>query len=127
MRFYLQNENINPEDICIVGSAVLNVFGLRESRDVDIIVADKIANKFSQGPQKLNDEKTLEKVTKSWLRDTKGKIIISDDKLIYDDNFHFNYEGFKFVKLDLVYLKKTFTRREKDIQDLTLIENFLKG
>ena len=98
--------------------------GIREANDVDIIVAEKIADRFTQGPQKLNEEKTLEKVTSGYLRDETGKILISDDKLIYDATYHFCKEGFKFLKLDLVYLKKSFHGREKDIRDLMLMKKF---
>lgn len=124
---YLLKKGIPKNDICLVGSSVLEVCGIRESNDLDIIIAKESAKDYAECAVKLTKTNSIEKVGVGWLRI--GNKTIPDDQLVFDYDCHFWYHGFKFVNLDYVRLKKNICNREKDKKDMKLITKFyeIKG
>lgn len=119
-RQYLYEKEIPYESVCIVGSIVLDILGVRKANDLDFIVLSKYADKFSNKAIKVTKSKKIERVKKNWL--SNGNILIySDDEIIESSYLHFYYQGFKIVKMPLVVYKKSIMRREKDLKDLELI------
>ncbi len=108
----------------IFGSGPLAIRGIRESKDIDIIVKkevwDELARKYRIEGEKKNLIKIDKiKVWKDWLN-------LSDkiDEMI--DNADI-IEGLPFVKLKYLLEWKKFMGRDKDIKDIKLIEDYLEN
>ncbi len=127
LKCYCQENNIRTKDICVVGSSLLELKGIRHAHDIDVCVSEQLGKKFSTGAQKLLcDDDSLEKVGRGWFKDSRGNILVSDDQIIYDSDCHFTYQDIKFVNLEFVYYKKKIAMRDKDVRDLALMEEYAK-
>lgn len=115
--------DINPKNICIVGSAVLEAYGLRECDDIDFILDDSSREKMGLGAEGIKLSGGLEIVKKDGFFDEKHNELL-DSVILNNDNYHFYVNGFKFINLDYVYLKKNEGKREKDVLDAKLIRVF---
>lgn len=123
---FTKEHNIDINDTCIVGSSPLEVVGIRNSTDIDIVVSSEMRTVYGDGVNHLTD--TLDIVTRNYVRNNSG-VIITDDQLIHDDNCHFMFMGCKFANIDYVLLRKSSSEREKDIIDVKLMQvynNYVK-
>lgn len=97
------------DDFCITSSAILDVYGLRESQDLDYLhKTDLNVNINNISPHK---DKWL-----SYYHTHKHDII-------YNPENHFYFNGFKFATLDVIKQMKENRNEEKDIKDITIINN----
>jgi len=113
----LLNLKINPNDICIVGGAVLSIFNIRNHDDIDIIVLSNIRDKICPNDKAFNISKNIEIVGKNWYK------YISDNELIKNNKYHFIYKNFKFINIEIIYLKYKYSKRKKHINDFNKIKN----
>lgn len=118
---FCMNNGINVEDTCIVGSSPLEVLGIRESTDIDIVVSPELRNKYGDGVTHLTSN--LDIATRNYVRNYQN-VKIYDEQLIYDDNQHFIFMGCKFANVDSVKYRKQHSDRDKDIRDVRRIEIF---
>lgn len=122
---------LDDSNSVVIGSGILNALGIRESRDIDVVVESE---KFYQ----LLEEETLSgfvNETGSFLL-TNGVVEISDgwhiEKLGIDLSFEklkpqsTVIDGVRYANIELVLEIKRLWAREKDIKDVSLIENFLE-
>tara|TARA_E500000305_G_scaffold97944_1_gene89246 strand:+ start:259 stop:648 length:390 start_codon:yes stop_codon:yes gene_type:complete len=117
----LANNKISKEEVCIVGSAVMTLHGLRENNDIDIILKDTVRNKiFPLKTTKLS--KNIELVSFHWLHSNKK---ITDNEIIENKLYHTRYCGYKFVSLTLLEERKNNSQKQKDKKDLSLIRGAL--
>lgn len=122
-KLWCGEHNIPITDTCIVGSASMNVFGIKEAEDVDFTLLSQYRTQLNgDGPYKISDN--LEIVRQNYVRSIDGDVI-TDKALIGDDNLYFWFYGCKFLNLDLLYKKKQFNNRPKDIEDLRKLDLFM--
>lgn len=97
----------NREDYCITSSMLLEMYGLRKANDIDYLhITDNNLN-----------HKDISVHSKKWLSYyTKSK-----DEIIYNPNYYFYFNGYKFSTLQIVKEMKENRKEEKDIRDLELI------
>ena len=107
---YLKRHGIFPDEICIVGGAVLEAIGLRKI--------------YGNGGWHLASHLSI--AIKGYVRSA-DKICITNDELIYNTHYYFVYRGFKFARPEVVYYRKKNDIRPKDMRDVKLIEEFLKN
>ncbi len=112
----LQRLKINISDVCIVGSAVLAYYNIRENNDIDVIMHEK----YRQTDDNFNISKNVECVKKGWLYYIDKT---TDEDIIFNSNFHFIHSGLKFCNLSLVKKRKSISNKEKDIKDIRLIND----
>ena len=91
-------EGISLDDVVICGSTVMEIFGLRESRDLDLLVKNSLANKLMKAhPESniinLDDDIELRFSMSEYFRDT--------DRLLSDDSLYFIFDEFKVLNLEL--------------------------
>lgn len=123
LKQYARKHGIPLSDICIVGGAVLEAVGIRESTDIDFVVSDRLREKYGDGGLHLLPDISI--ATRGYVRGIDG-VHVTDEDLIFDGNQHFIFMGLKFANLEnVLYRKKEGTQREKDIRDVELIEQFL--
>ena len=110
-----QRENIPLDSVCVVGSCILAYFRIREAHDVDLIVTSNIREKYGAELYKLSSN--IELVGQGWAC-SPYRSVICDDEVINNSKYHFIYRGFKFASIQLLYERKLYQGREKDLEDV---------
>lgn len=113
------NEKIPIENICVVGSGPLAAVGIKSTSDLDFTVLDQYRPKYGDLPKNISPFVDL--VTKTYHKNG-TEIYFTDDELIQDNNNYFIVNGLKFLNLEIVRERKAFSKREKDIRHVRLID-----
>ncbi len=97
---------------CIDGSAVMEIYGVREARDIDYV--------------SINDGKLLPSIKKAGENHKKEffKYPISEYDLVSDPRLHFRFKGHKFMALSTLMFIKSSLLDAKALQDINLIARF---
>ncbi|MDP2913126.1 MAG: FkbM family methyltransferase, partial [Candidatus Omnitrophota bacterium] len=109
---WLSENSYDKEFFCIDAGAVLNVYGIRETRDLDFLhfgYENPITgydNIGSHQAESVYYEKAL-------------------DEIIFNPKNHFYYNGLKYTDINIVANMKTERNEAKDRRDLVLIRNRL--
>ena len=98
-------ENNIDEDYCLTSSVILEMYGLRNAKDIDYLHKD---NKQIENFGLHSGE---------WLSYYKEK----KDDIIYDPLKYFYFNGLKFATLEVVKQMKKIRNESKDLIDLELI------
>jgi len=119
----LEDNDLEKKDICIVGSAVMALHNLRDNDDIDIVVKKTIRNeRFPPGATKLSQN--IELVAANWVFYDEN---ITDDNIIDNEQHHTTYDGYKFVNLSLLEVRKKSANKQKDLKDTLIIEAYNAG
>jgi len=116
---FCNQRGLKQESVCIVGSYILQMLGIREAGDIDFIVLHNKRESLGipDGPTKYT--KNIECVSKNW------HPVVTDDEVIGNSIYHTLLpSGFKIIRLQLLIDKKNQTRRKKDVDDLSLIQEY---
>ena len=101
---------IITENLCITGSAVLALYGLRDANDLDYLKSEKSSL-----------VKIVEEIK---CHDSEAKYYPTNfDNIIYNPKNHFYFNGIKFASLDIVKQLKEKRGELKDIKDIELINS----
>jgi len=117
------------DQMIIIGSGILDQLGIRQSADIDVAARSEVLEKLA------HDDGWIEKVDKhqrQYLVKYDGSVEIWDGWEIdgriveYDEllGYAVEYDGVKFVNLDFLRRWKKWRGREKDIQDVRLIDEW---
>lgn len=115
--------NLPSNQYVVFGSGPLAAKGLRYVNDLDIIVMPDLWNKLEE---KYRDKKVKDDVIrignieifKSWIPPFENTKELIDTADVID--------GIRFVKLEYVLKWKQMLNREKDKEDIKLIQDYLK-
>ena len=92
--------------------------GIRENNDIDIILKKKIRDKhFLSSCTRIS--KNIELVAESWLYFNNE---LTDDVIIENKKHHHMFCNFKFIALELLKERKRNSLKQKDLDDIILIE-----
>lgn len=106
-RSILNNSMVDVDDICVVGSAPLTAYGIRECRDFDILhMSDDVG--FSENVSSHNQYERLYPVNK--------------EQIIFNPNNHFYIEGVKFITLENMVEMKSNRGEAKDHRDISSVK-----
>lgn len=105
-------KNIDTADICLTGSTVLALYGLRDANDLDYIKTEKSTLTQINNEIKAHDSELKYYPT-------------NFDNIVYNPENHFYFYGVKFASLNIVRLLKEKRGEAKDIKDVELINNVL--
>ena len=98
----------------IDGSSTLSLYGIRESKDIDYLINDKEKITFNKSGYESHDMELI--------YHEKTKI-----DLLYNPDFHFIYNGLKFVSLRQLYKMKKNRDSIKDRNDCQMMDRYLSG
>lgn len=99
------------ELLCLTGSSVMALYGIRDARDIDYFhFRDALPEDPSGGLGSHNKEIRHYTMTR--------------DDIIFNPENHFYFDGFKFASLEVVRAMKEKRDEEKDRVDIELIRNF---
>lgn len=129
----LNELGINYENSIVIGSGILNALGLRESKDIDIVATEGKYNELAKNNRFKNENKNgrdmlvdeLFEIGTSWT--VIGKTWVFDDLLPHSTVIgEVRYNKVEF----LLEAKRSWIAngegREKDIEDVRLMENYLE-
>ncbi len=99
------------EQLCITGSAVMALYGIRDARDIDYFhFGSALPDDPSGGLGSHNKE--IRHYT------------MARDDIIFNPENHFYFDGFKFASLEVIRAMKEKRGEEKDRADIDMIRNF---
>jgi hypothetical protein len=107
----------------IFGSGPMAIRGIRENRDIDIIVTPELWENLSKTFPKCELETGLKlsENIEAWI----SWVGFSTEELVALIEQAEVFDGFPFVPLEYVIHYKSIQGREKDIEDITLIRHYL--
>jgi hypothetical protein len=105
------NESTNSKDsYCISGSSVMSAYGLRDTRDLDVIAIKKLY--FNDKDIHLHNKEV-------------EKYLGPCEEIVKNPENHFYYNGIKFMTIDLVYKLKNKRNEHKDKIDTAIISSII--
>lgn len=119
------------DEFVVVGSGPLAIRGIREAKDLDIIVTEKLWDKLTEDHVPTVNEWGVERATVAEdveilnpAQSLFGNSDVATMKEIFDTADVF--DGVKFINLD--YLKKIKAKlgRKSDLRDIALIDGYLR-
>jgi hypothetical protein len=136
MKKVLQELGLNPDNSIVIGSGILQALGIRKSNDVDLVVGRgtyellKKTGKFSAqysvlhnfGPRTL--KRASVEIGTTWT-------VLGRARDIKDlKKYSVVINGIRYITIDFLYkAKKSWLKqkdvRQKDIEDVKLIEGYL--
>lgn len=125
LKQWASTKSISLNDICIVGGAVLDLYGYKFCDDIDIVLPNKLRD-GNYGPRAEKLVPGVDIVKKAYSKKEGVGKWYTDDELIYNNNLFVIARGIKFANLEIVKERKNYSRRKKDIDDLYKIENNIK-
>ena len=128
----LSKYNLDSTNSVIIGSGPLQALGIRESKDIDIVVNNQMFEKlsllknFRKGEYPEGHYYLKNEVFQIGDRLLISKININKTyNHIFKNSFVVN--GLRYMKLDFVLKIKKLLQRPKDIHDIKLIEEYLRS
>lgn len=120
--------NLPGGSYVVVGSGTMEVLGIRETRDIDLVVSPEIYEKLKQEgwEEKVRDDGTsflvynLYEVARTW-DDVSGEPNL--ESLLQDAHI---VDSIPFVKVERLMEWKKRKGRDKDITDVELIKDYLE-
>ena len=106
---YFNKLDNNNEDYCLTSSLIMELYGLRQAKDIDYLQKDDI--KLNLKDVGIHDG--------IWER----YYGMYKDEILYNPNNYFYFNGFKFATLDIIKKMKMNRGEPKDLHDLKLINN----
>ncbi len=100
------------ELLCVTGSAVMALYGIRDARDIDYFHFGNALPEDPAGGLGSHNKEVHNYTT-------------TRDDIIFNPENHFYFDNFKFASLDVVRTMKEKRGEEKDKVDVGLIRNFL--
>ena len=116
----LTDYEIDKNDICLVGSIVLSILGLRNHNDIDFVILESKRNKITDKIETFSVSPNIELVRCNWAR----LIGLTDEDLVTNQLFHNKYNGFKIVKPEVLFSVATKRKREKDKRAVKLLQKY---
>ena len=117
LKFVLDTLGLDHADVCVVGSAVMALHGIRANNDIDIIVCKDKREKIINTTGTISLSENIECVREGWLKP------LSDDEIIFNSELHSIHNGIKFCKIEMVAERKKRSTKQKDKKDLELLND----
>jgi len=124
----LDSKKLPRESVCVVGGSVLELWGIKQADDLDIVIAPEYRRKLSSSSAVSLGE-NIDLVNENYFRQlpVEERRGLNDCALVYQKNNNVIRRGIKFANLEFVAEKKRYSRRAKDLSDLRLIGDFWAG
>lgn len=122
--------NLPLDQIIVIGSGILDQLGIRPASDIDLAASSDLMKNLSEKSgdwlKKFDDNQRFyfvkddgsAEVWDGWEFD--GQVVSYDDLLDYV----VEYDGVRFVNLEFLSQWKKWRSREKDVQDVKLIDEW---
>jgi hypothetical protein len=120
---------LSLDQIIVIGSGILDQLGVRKAADVDLVADGEVLEKIASD---LDWAEQCDKNQRRYFVRHDGSVEIWDgwefdgQVLNYEEllKCSVEYDGVKFVSLDFLRQWKGWRRREKDMRDIRLIDEW---
>ncbi len=124
--------SLDETNSVVINSGILNALGIRESHDIDISVNEEVFEKLKSNknlnlitnefgkPMLVND---IMDISLGWVQNSNLSFIYED---LLKDNRTVIINGVRYLDLETLLEGKRLWGREKDKEDVKLIEEYLK-
>lgn len=112
---WIDSNEIDPDDVCMIGSMSMSIRGIRRHHDIDLIVSETVRDTVSE--QSLPDGIGI----------TDGRyepVGLSDEEVLFDARYHDVVDGLKVVRPELTLAFKRYRLFPKDADDIELLEQY---
>ncbi len=128
----LKKLNLPTDQYVVIGSGPLAVRGIREAKDIDIMVTDSLWDEMIKKYQVISNDFGVECIClENDIEIVNPKDSIFGNSVIVPKDEIFEkgdiLDGIKFMSLEHLKKIKIEIGREKDLQDINLIDNFLNS
>lgn len=121
---YLHQSGLPPEEYVVIGSGLLDAYGLRESSDVDIAVSPRLFDELRQQPGFVEKERDgapyLERdpleVWLGWMKDISFNDLKKTAVVV---------EGVQFANPKIIIKRKQERGLPKDVADIQMLQEYL--
>lgn len=122
--------NLPSDQIIVIGSGILDQLGIRPASDIDLAASSDLMKKLSEESgdwlKKFDDNQRFyfvkdngsAEVWDGW--EFNGQVVSYDNLLDYS----VEYDDVRFVNLEFLSRWKKWCSREKDVQDVKLIDEW---
>lgn len=130
---FLNEFDIDKNQICLIGSTILHLTGIRNNKDIDYIIDPNIKSEVRSKVQKADEERIrFRKVDRSSLSENKNHRFdifgLSDQDILYNSEYHEVIDGFKVLRLEIYYSMLHFSRSQnKHKKDYLQIRDNILG
>ena len=108
---YFNKLNNNNEDYCLTSSLIMEMYGLRQAKDIDYLHKNNNNLKlFNTGVHSGKWE--------NYYHTNKNEIIYNPDN-------HFYFNGFKFATINIIKKMKERRNENKDVKDIKLMNKII--
>lgn len=130
----LERAKADPADICIAGTAVLALLGIKDNPDLDFIAAEPSRSRLLEFIRRDPNSRDipgvraeigdhLELLIKDRLTEPPYLFGLSDAEVVNNGRYHLEEGGFKFLRPEIILSMKGAKRRAKDIRDIHLMQD----
>ncbi len=129
----LKKLNLTSNNCVVIGSGILQVLGIRESKDIDVVVKQDAYNLLKKSNQFTIAENYGREILEGCLFEIGTEWVVLGKPYKYNDLLKESelIKGIRYNNLDfLLKVKKSWVKsknsRQKDIKDIELIKKYLK-
>lgn len=118
--------DIDAEDWCLVGSAVLALYGIRRNGDLDVCLRGSVYQRLLTRARNegwtVRPSGTVVLSNIDFIRDEYRRQGITSEELLDDPSLHRKVGGIKVARLELEFAKRAWGRRRKELLDVPYME-----
>ncbi|MDO8183910.1 MAG: hypothetical protein Q7T49_02910 [bacterium] len=122
----LDKLNLSKGEYAITGSAAMAARGIREAKDIDIVITKKLfqelKNQYPSDQHLYNDTLHLGKID-AMANFTTPNLPSADQQVATAEIIN----GYRVLNLEILIKLKKYLGREKDLADVKLIDNYLQN
>ena len=124
----LKHLDLNPGSFIVVGSGILEVLGIRDAIDIDVIVDPRGLRKLATAGWAQNDALRGKQVLQHGRFEASTTWTSPEGELTIRElaPHSIDVDGYLFIGLPFLLRWKKALRRPKDLTDIGLIEAYLK-
>ena len=117
---------LQKDQFCLTGSSVLAALGLRENRDIDLIVLRALRRRFKPRGKAISLSDNVEMTSGNAF----APFGLKDDVIIRDPRYHITVHGYRFVGPELILAWKLHRglakphHLQKDLSDIKLLSDY---
>lgn len=128
----LEKLQIPPDEFVVLGSGILAALNIREAEDIDLLVNPELFEKLKNDgweyevieiegkPRDMISKGNIQAFKDFWWQD---KTLSPEEGIVRAQKIN----GINFISLQTLLEYKKTAKREKDIRDVFLIEEYLKN
>lgn len=122
--------NLPLDQIIVIGSGILDQLGIRPASDIDLAASSDLMKKLSEESgdwlKKFDDNQRFYFVKDDGSAEVWDGWEFDRQAVSYDDllDYAVKYDGVRFVSLEFLSRWKKWRSREKDVQDVKLIDEW---